>query len=208
MDIVQNIVLGVIGSLIASFLFELLRGNSDWFPNPSRPPVDMQAPTPESDAREMNRRRAKMAFFNGFFFLYTFFITYQAVSLPPIVKVMLSKKELLLSDAKYIGVVLPNIAITNDIAQIGLLAVTIAVYIPLFVFITFLAQLLAPVVDKFVVINIVVWRKIQAILFVVFAALLAVLSIWLFYPLTLKDAGMNFLAVIALGMVFILAGKR
>lgn len=147
MDAVQNIILGVIGSLIAAFIFELWRANSDWLPGPSTPPVRFMEREAEADARARNRERFKMAIFNGFFYLYTFFLVYQALSLPPVLRVMLSSKSILLSDARVLGSLLPDVAITNSTFQVSLLLVAVVLYVVLLFVVNFVASLLAtPVV--------------------------------------------------------------
>jgi uncharacterized membrane protein YeaQ/YmgE (transglycosylase-associated protein family) len=208
MDAIQNIILGVIGSLIAAFIFELWRANSDWFPGPSTPPARFMEPEAEADARARNRQRFKMAIFNGFFYLYTFFLVYQALSLPPVLRVMISGKPILLSDARILGALLPDVAITNSTFQLSLLLAALVLYVVLLFVVNFIASLLAPVVDKFWAITIFVWRRLQGILFILLAACIAVGSIWLFYPVTLKEALSNFFGVLAIGALFIAAGKR
>ncbi len=157
MDAIQNIILGVIGSLIAAFIFELWRANSDWFPGPSTPPARFMEPEAKADARTRNRQRLKMAIFNGFFYLYTFFLVYQALSLPPVLRVMISGKPILLSDARILGSLLPDVAITNSTFQLSLLLAALVLYVVLLFVVNFVASLLAPVVDKFWTITIFVW---------------------------------------------------
>jgi uncharacterized membrane protein YeaQ/YmgE (transglycosylase-associated protein family) len=208
MDVIQNIILGVIGSLIAAFIFELWRANSNWFPSPSTPPARFMKHEAETDARDQNKKRFKMAIFNGFFYLYTFFLVYQALSLPLVLRVMTSGKSILLSDARVLGALLPDVTITNSTFQLSLLLVALVLYFILLFVVNSVASLLAPAVDKFWIITIFVWRRLQSILFVFFVACIAVGSIWLFYPVTLKEALGNFLGALAIGGLFIAAGKR
>jgi uncharacterized membrane protein YeaQ/YmgE (transglycosylase-associated protein family) len=208
MDAIQAVILGAIGSLIAAFIFELWRANLGWFPGPSTPPTRFREPEAEDDARGRNRKRFKMAIFNGFFYLYTFFLVYQALSLPLILRAMFSGEQIFLSDARVLGMLLPEVAITNSTFQLSLLFVAFVLYVILLFVINFVASLLAPAVDKFWPITIFVWRRLQGILFIFFAACIAVGSIWLFYPVTLKEALSNFLCVLAIGALFIAAGKR
>ena len=208
METLESILVGIIGSLIAAVIIELLRVKSNWFPDPSAPPPSIPRVQSDTDIREMNRQRVKLTDLNLFFYLYTFYLFYLALALPPIIRETVLNVELLLSNAKFIGEILPEVPISKDMAQPPLLIIALLLYIPALFFINFLARILAPSVDKFWRVTIPVWRKIQGILFVFFSACLAVISIWMFYPLTLKDASLNFFGLAAIGALFILAGKR
>jgi len=91
--------------------------------------------------------------FNGFLFLYTFFLTCQAVSLRPIAVACSPHRQVCCDEYDRLA---------NDPNGAVLL----------------------------------------------FAAFPVILSSWLFYPFTLRDAGIDFLCVLAAGMVFAMAGKR
>jgi hypothetical protein len=145
---------------------------------------------------------------NVFFYLYTFYIFYLALALPPIFKATFSGTELFLSDARYIGHPLPRIPINKEIAQIQLLVFSAILYIPTLIIVNFSARALISVVDEFWPVSLQVWRKMQGLLILLISACLAIVSIWLFYALTLKDAMLNFFGVLAIGLLFILSGKR
>ncbi len=207
MDALQNIILGVIGSLIAAFIFEVWRNNSDWFPGPSTPPVRYQKNSENSDPRRRNREKFSLAIFNGFFYFYTFFLVYQALSLPVILRAFFSKQDVYLSQARFIGEFLPDALITKDTVQATLVALTFVVYVLIYLLVNLVAGILAPVVDKFWAVNIYLWRRLQTLIFVFFAAGLAVVSIWMFYPVTLTQALANFFTVVAIGALFAMSRR-
>ena len=87
-----------------------------------------------------------MAIVNGFFFLFTFVLIYQALALPPTLRVEFLGKPILLSDARLVGWLLPDVAITRDAVQLSFLLIAAALYVPQLFVVEFLAQLLAPAV--------------------------------------------------------------
>ena len=202
-----NILYGVISGLVASFLFELLRKNSNWFPGPSEAPEYVQPELPDEE-RARNRAKLSMAMFNVFFYFYTYLIVYMALLMPPIFKTVFNKNTVYLSDARFIGDFLPQIEIGSSYVQSSFILIALSIYIPLLILVSKLCLPIAVVVDRFRPVNIYRWRAIQGIIFAIFAASLAVLSIYLFNETTLKDAFFTFLAFIVVAIALGASGKK
>ena len=207
MDAVTNIIYGVVSSLIAAMLFELMRSNSNWFPGPSEAPEYVE---PELADEERARNRAKLAFavFNVFFYFYTFFIVYMALLVPPMLKTLFNKNIVYLSDARFIGHLLPNIEIGSSYVQSSFILIALVIYIPLLLVVSKMSVPIASVVDKFKPVNIYRWRGIQGLVFAFLAACLAILSIYLFNEVTIKDAIFTFVIFIILAIAFAFGGKK
>ncbi|HDR9499771.1 TPA: hypothetical protein QDC06_003020 [Burkholderia cepacia] len=208
MDALFNLLLGIVGSLIAAVIFEILRANSDWFPGPAAPSRPHAPIEDEFDERARNREKFKIFTFNVLFYFSTFYLTYAAITLPITVKAMFGKTPVLLDQARLIGEYLPPIEFTKDVVQVSLMLVALVIYFPILWIVGGLATAIYPAVDKFWRVDIYVWRRIQLFIFAVFCAALAVLTIWAFYELTLAQAATNFLAVMGLGAFFTLGQKR
>ncbi|MDN6870462.1 MULTISPECIES: hypothetical protein [Aeromonas] len=207
MDAMINILYGIISGIAASFLFELLRKNSNWFPGPSEAPEYVQPALPDEE-RARNRARLNLAMFNVFFYFYTYFIIYMALLMPPMFKTVFNNNTIYLSDARFIGLFLPKIEIGSSYVQSSFILIALSIYIPLLILVSKLSLPIAAVVDRFKSVNIYRWRGIQCIIFAMFAATLAVFSIYLFNETTLKEAFSTFLAFIALAIAFGASGKK
>ena len=132
---------------------------------------------------------------------------YLAIALPPILKAMIAGQDILLSDARLIGWILPDIPIGENLASASLLPIVLIIYIPLLFFVEYVAELVAPILNKFFIVTIYVWRRIQLAIFVGLSALLAIASIWMFYTVTLKEAIMLLVVATALLVAMALSGQ-
>ncbi|HHG8774665.1 TPA: hypothetical protein ACPYU1_004096 [Raoultella planticola] len=210
MDVIFTILYGIVGSLIASFMFELLRAKSSWFPGPSES-TDYKENVSDSngaiDERQVNRAKLHWAFFNIFFYCYTFFIVYAAIVFPPLVKSIFSGGDVYLDNARIIGEFLPSVQIGTDFVQIWSVIVTVAIYIPLLLIVSRLAVPLSHIIDKFYKVDIYRWKQIQTLLFISFSAVLAIFSIYIFNNGTLKDSAITLLGFIVVSFLFSKAGK-
>ena len=207
MDAMTNIIYGVISGLIAAFLFELLRSKSNWFPGPSQAPEYIELELPD-ETRAKNRAKFNLAMFNIFFYFYTFFIVYIALLMPPMLKTIFKKNIIFLSDARFIGDLLPHIEIGTSYVQGSFVLIALIIYIPLLLIVSKLSIPIASIVDKFWTVDIYRWRRIQGLLFALFAACLAVMSIYLFNETTLKSAFIAFIAFIFIATAFASGGRR
>ena len=207
-EIFANLIIGIVGSIIAAIIFEALRAGTGWFPEPKSSQKRASEPDAIDDQRAANRRRFSRAVSNFTFYTLTFLLIYEAVSLPLMIKVLFSKEVVLLSSAKFIGSILPDVAITADAVQVKLLIWVIPLYVFSLLTVNFVAGFVAKIVNFFWVITINVWQRIQLLLFLLIAACLAIFSIWIFYPFSLQDALYNFLGVIAIAIIFLGATKR
>ncbi len=207
MDAIVNIVYGVISGLIAALLFELFRANSSWFPGPTEAPEYIEPELPNEE-RAKNRARLNLFVFNVVFYFYTFFIVYMALLMPPMFKNIFNKNIVYLSDVRFVGHLLPNIEIGSNYVQSSFALIALVIYVPLLLIVSKFSVPIASVVDKFWPVDIYRWRSIQGIVFVIFAACLAILSIYLFSGTTIKGAFITFLSFVFLAIAFASAGKR
>jgi hypothetical protein len=207
MDAMINIIYGVISGLIAAFIFEILRSRSNWFPGPSEAPAYVESELP-SDERARNRAKLGFAMFNVFFYFYTFFIVYMALIMPPMFKTLFNENVVLLSDARFVGHLLPEIEIGSRFLQASLIPIALIVYVVLLLVVSKVSVPIASVVDKFKHVNIYRWRAIQGIVFAFFAACLAILSIYLFNETTLIDAFFTIVMFFVVALAFASGGQR
>jgi len=207
MEIFTTIVYGVISSLVAAFLFEIMRSNSEWFPRPYDEPNYGRREV-INDERARNRAKLHSFAFNTFFYCYTFFVVYAALLLPPVIKMAFHKNTLYLSDARFIGDLLPTILIASDYVQWAVVFIAFVLYIPLLMLSHALTIPIASIIDKFKPMNIYGRRKIQTVLFLLFACCLAVVSIYVFNETTFKNACWTFGAFLLLSLGIGLSNKR
>lgn len=211
MDAVSAIFLGVISSLIASFIFEFIRSNSSWFPGPSDAP-DYIEPESQHDSEEYERKRNReklgLTLFNLFFYFYTFFIVYIALLVPPVLTTLLGDHAIYLSDARFIGRFLPDVEVGSSYIQSAFVFIALIFYIPLLIVITAISHPVSRVVRKLKRIDLQVWRAIQSLLFLLFSSCLSILSIYVFNDITLRDAFLIFFVVVALAVAFMFGGKK
>jgi hypothetical protein len=207
MDAMTNIIYGVISGVIAAFIFEILRSRSNWFPGPSEAPAYVE-PALRSDERARNRAKLGFAMFNVFFYFYTFFIVYMALIMPPMFKTLFNENVVYLSDARFVGHLLPEIEIGSSFLQASFIPIALIIYVILLLIVSKVSVPIALVVDKFKHINIYRWRSIQGIVFAFFSACLAILSIYLFNETTLMDAFFTFIMFFVVAMAFASGGQR
>ena len=188
MNAITNFLQAVLASFIAAILLELLRKKSGWFPSPSDEPIPIKPEMSVFDQRESNRQKLNLTLFNVIFFGYTFFIIYIALLFPPMVGKFFNNSTILLSDAKYIGHFLPPVEIQSSIVQSYFIGLTFLIYIPIFLLVHILSIPISRVVNKFLPITIYRWRAIQGFLFIIFATLLAIISIHIFSDNSIKNA--------------------
>jgi len=129
-----------------------------------------------------------MAIFNICFYFYTLFMVYMALLLPPLLKTMFSPDAIFLSDARFVGSLLPQVEVESSIVQASFAVIAIVIYIPLLFVVDYMSAPIALVVDKFKPVNICRWRAIQGMVFAFFAACLAVLSIYVFNEISIQNS--------------------
>jgi hypothetical protein len=213
-DIASALFYGVVSSVIASILFEILRSKSGWFPGPLDLSSDAELEPPilensnSGDVRAANRRKLRFFLFNLFFYSYTFFVIYAAILLPPMLKGAFSNVPVFLSDARFIGLYLPQVAIGSNLVQGWVITLAVVIYLPLLFVVNALAGFIAEIVNKFRAVTIYRWRSIQGLLFIAFAAILAIFSIYLFNDGSLKDAVLTLFGFIVLAFIFAQANRR
>lgn len=206
----MNFVFAIISSIVASFIFELIRSNSSWFPGPSKPVENVdpvyEHPKSQDERRAQNKAKLDAFIFNAFFYFYTFLLVYMALVMPPVFTKFFNKGVIYLNDARYIGDLLPQVEITSSYIQAPFIFLTTVIYIPLLFLVSRLSVPIAAIVDKFNPVTIHRWRAIQGLLFAFLSSLLAVLSIYIFNEITLKEAIFMFALFIISGVA--LASKK
>lgn len=181
MDILTNLIFGIIASLIAAVIFETLRNNSNWFPGVQESQNEEEPELQNiDDQRAQNRAKLNLALFNIFFYAYTFFIIYIALLMPPMLKTLFNKNTIYLSDARFIGHLLPQIEIGSNIVQSTFIGIAAIIYIPTLFIVDGLTPPISCVIDNFFPITSRRKRGIQGLIFALCAACIAILSIYLF----------------------------
>ena len=144
---------------------------------------------------------------NVVFYIVTFFMVYEAIALPVLLRSLFAKDLLLLSNARYVGGFLPDIVITGSAVQVVFVCVALALYLPSLLLVDVLAHGVARIADKFWFVDALIWRRIKVLLFCPVALAISIGSTWLFYPLTLATAAVNTLVFFLLIMM-VLLGPR
>lgn len=128
--------------------------------------------------------------------------------MPPMFKTIFKKNIVFLSDARFIGDLLPHIEIGTSYVQGSFVLIAFIIYIPLLLTVSKLSIPIAFIVDKFWTVDIYRWRRIQGLLFALFATCLAIISIYLFNETTLIDAFFTFIAFVVIAIAFASGGRR
>ncbi|MGA6137572.1 hypothetical protein ACPER7_14880 [Acinetobacter dispersus] len=199
MDVIENIIYGIISSLIASIIFESLRSNTNWFPGPPELTERAEQKLP-NDVRAKNRAKLSITFINIYFYFSTFFIVYAALLTPPMFKKLFNENVVYLSDARFIGHLLPDVVISSSYVQIYFIFIAILIYLPLLFVVIKISYPIALLIDKFKVVTIYQLRGIQGVIFTFFSACLAILSIYLFNEITFKDAFLTLAIFVVFGV--------
>jgi len=126
-------ILSIVASLIAAFIFQFLQGDKHirFRGLPPAPPGPIDNIAMMTDHREENRRRVR-DFFQGCLLRFvTFYSIYICISAPLVLKAMFSHNVVVLSDARFIGLFLPEIPINGQWIQLCLVLIAIALYLPI-----------------------------------------------------------------------------
>lgn len=184
---IWNIFLNLIAALIFSGLTWLWqRRGSRLMPSVI---VDLppQVEEPEPDRRTHNRQAAEQFFYKFFFYLSTFGVLYLSITMPPLFKALFSKTDVLLSDARFIGDLLPAVPIGKSYLQVAFFSIAAALYVPMLMFAEFITSLLHPLIDSFRPVTGRIWSATTMLVFFLFCIPVSAASIWLFYPKTFQD---------------------
>ena len=207
MNIILNLILNVLSSLTASAIFEAFRNKTGWFPAPSEPPK-WASPKSGGDTRERNREVLTWRLFNFLFYFVTFSMLYIALLFPPLLKAIFRAAPLYLNDARFIGRLLPQVAVGSGIVQFSFVLIAFTAYVPILFFIESVSPPVARLINKYTVVNAFVWRKIQLVLFLLVASAIAVLSIWLFNQITVRDSFSIFSGFVILTALIVINGQK
>lgn len=207
-DEVINFLIGIASSLTASWIFLNLQGRKKWVPAPPKllePEEVPESPRNEDEARRRNRDKFESRTLQVVYYFHSFLMIYLAFLMPPMLKASFRNVPLYLSDARFIGNFLPTIEIGSSYLQFGFIFITFLIYVPALLFVDALTYPIARALNNYVLIDIHAWRRIQIVLFSIIALVIAVLSIWLFYNVTLIDTLQVFLFFV--GITIALAGS-
>lgn len=189
-----DLLIGIIGNLIAAALLAWLktRDIAPWLPVlpvPKQPaPSPAQAPNSLSEKQARNRTRLKTFLMYFFFYSWTLITLYFCVSVPIIVKVLLSKVPVYLDSPAYIGVLMPHVQVGLEQFQWPLIMLAMALYLPLL----FLSALLMRPVNWLVrpVHTMDTWelQRAQALLFALGALFVSGATIYFYHDMPLEKA--------------------
>jgi hypothetical protein len=204
-----NIVLNVVATFVYAaimWLWKSRRRRSPPPPQPPPPPLRQSASTPGDDEtpidrRARNRQALETAAYRFVFYVTTFGVLYLSVTMPPLLKTMLSKTEVLLSDARVIGELLPPVPIGKSYLQATFFLVAAVLYVPLLFLAESITPFVSPVVDAFVPVTHRIWSAITMLTFLLFCIPTAATSIWLYYDKPFQDA----VLIVLVGLVMAFA---
>ena len=131
-----------------------------------------------------------------------------ALIMPPMFKTLFNENIVYLSDARFIGHLLPEIEIGSSFLQASFIPIALIIFVILLLLVSKVSVPIALVVDKFKHVNIYRWRAIQGIVFAFFAACLAILSIYLFNETTLMNAFFTLVMFFVVALAFASGGQR
>lgn len=208
----ESLIIGIIASLIAALIFKYFENKSNYISSLySKPPLELQYTQIESklsnDERAENRAKLKTIFLSIFFYAHTFFIIYAGLLLPVMFQIAFKKQIIYLSDARFIGQFLPSIQISSDYIQGIFIFIALIIYIPLLLLINKISIPISSILNKFILINIHIWRAIQSLLFALFSVFIAIISFYLFNEITFKDAFITIITFITIIMLFIFSKR-
>lgn len=184
-----GILLSIVTNLIASVIFEGLRGRVPFFPGPSTR-VEEVPSFQVFDARSANRENLSNVLSNIWFYFSTLYLLYVCVSFPPAVKSHFFSQEvpLFLNDARIFGWLLPDKPVTGYF-QFEFAVITLVLYLPILYLVTLGAIPVAIIANKFIEVTLSTWRTIQAVVFLIPAYFVAALSV---YGFSTYDFGVAF----------------
>lgn len=198
-----NIFLNVVAAFVYAGIVWL------WQNKGSRPPPSPPRPVPlpttgeaPLDRRTRNRQTLESAAHRFLFYFVTFGVLYLSVTMPPLLKALFSKNEVLLSQARFIGESLPPVPVGKDYLQITFFLVAAVLYWPLLLLAEGVASLLYPLIDSFHPVTYRVWSAVTMLAFLLFCIPVAATSIWLFYEKSFQEAFFTVLGALFLAFVF------
>lgn len=201
-ELILGIVAGIISNLVYGFLFSR---------NSIAPKVyifhyfyDIQEKTvldecSPSDIRANNRQKFAEIVYAAFEYIFTLALTYCALFIPPIIGNLLEDNKNYLDSAIFIGKFLPHIKIaTNEY----ILFIIAFIFHPFLLAICSITScfIVEPIMDYFFEITYGLQKRIRAVIFLIYAILILILSISIYFNKTLYDA---FLVVAALLFLFL-----
>ena len=201
-----NIFLNVIAAFVYAgivWAWQNQGSRSSRFP-PQPLPLGASAPpspgpsTGRPDRRVRNRQALTRAAHRFLFYVTTFGVLYLSVTMPPLFKALFTKGEVLLSDARFIGHMLPSVPIDKSYLQVTFFLIAATLYLPLLEVAKFLTSLLFPVIDKLLPVTERIWSASVMLVFLVFCIPVAATSIWLFFEKSYQDAFLMVLFVLFL----------
>jgi len=150
----------------------------------------------DPDYRARNRQIAERAVHRFTFYFVTFAALYLSITMPLVFKALFSKTQVLLSDARLVGNLLPNIPIDKNYLQATFFVIAAVLYLPLIALAEFIASLLYPLIDAFHPPTERRWSASTMLIFFLFCIPVASTSVWLFYEKTFQDSLFTVLIVL------------
>lgn len=193
MDDVKSVAINVLSNfihmgLVWLFCWGLAKYKANQLNNaataPTPPPVQRSQPTNAPSAKPVE---LGMWGYTALTYFFTVFLIYFAVSIAPILKASFSKQPVLLSDASYIGHLLPAIPLSGGYFQWVFVLITLLLFIPCMAISSLVKQAIIGLIPS-VSANARVKFGIHYFTVAVLCAPIAATSIVLFFAKTYKDA--------------------
>ena len=213
LDDIKNIAENIIATIICGLAVWLWRKGKRDFPPQNPPQQQPNLSQGSGDAqfiRAQNRARLADTMNGLIFYVLTFWSLYWSIVSPAIFKGIGSKTPLLLSQARFVGELLPDMPIDGSVFQGAFLIAAMILYFPVLWIAQWLANGPIAILGHYIEMN--RWNRMRVTLFffMLLCLPIAATSIFLFYEITYQDAMSRVLGVLAIAGVIIGAssGRR
>jgi hypothetical protein len=204
--------IGIVGNLLASFIFELLRPHlpllhGQIMPE-SVPQLGGNNPSnPTNNDTEIDiftrRRRTFQDFVRGVFFYFIhLYLLYFSISLPISFYLQFNQHGISLNDARFIGHFLPAIRFETFPFDINFLKITLALVFPLFLVARFISLPFWKLGAYFGYRNLFFQRKVQLSVYLILCIVIAAHTVYLFFPVPYTTAWIAVVLAVLVGLSY------
>ena len=212
LDDFKNIAENIIATIICGLAVWLWRkGKRDFPPQnpPQQPPSNLSQGSSDAQfIRAQNRARLAETMKGLIFYVLTFWLLYWSIVSPAIFKGIGSKTPLLLSQARFVGELLPDMPIDGSVFQGAFLIAAMILYLPVLWIAQWLASGPIAILRHYIEMNRGNRMRVTLLFFMLLCLPIAAASIFLFYEITYQDAMSRVLGVLAIVGVFIGASSE
>jgi hypothetical protein len=207
--------IGIVGNLLASFIFEILRphlpllhgqitqGSSSQLGR--NDPESFSYPTTDDIELDIfsRRRRTVQGFIRGvfFYFIHLYLLSF-AISLPISVYLQLNQHGISLSNARFIGHLLPAIRFETFPFDINFLKITLTLVFPLFLVARFISLPFWKLGAYFGYRDLFFQRKVQFSVYLILCIVIAAHTVYLFFPVPYETAWGSVLIAVLFGFLY------